>query len=98
MTTILVIDDHPTNRDLLVTLLGYRNYHVLEASNGLEGLALARAEQPDLIIADILMPTMDGYEFARQIRADSAIAQTRIVFYTATFWRKRHVSWHEPVG
>jgi signal transduction histidine kinase len=85
MTTILVIDDHPTNRDLLVTLLGYRNYHVLEAGNGLEGLALARAEQPDLIIADILMPTMDGYEFARQIRADSAIAQTRIVFYTATF-------------
>jgi signal transduction histidine kinase/CheY-like chemotaxis protein len=85
MTTILVIDDHPTNRQLLVTLLGYRNYRVLEASDGAEGLAVARAERPDLIIADILMPVMDGYEFARQIRANSAVAQTQIVFYTATY-------------
>lgn len=85
MTTILVVDDHPTNRDLLVTLLGYRNYQVLAVSSGIEGLALARAEQPDLIIADILMPTMDGFELARQIRADSTLAQTPIIFYTATF-------------
>jgi signal transduction histidine kinase len=85
MTTILVVDDHPTNRQLLVTLLGYRNYRVLEASDGVDGLALARAARPDLIIADILMPTMDGYEFARQIRADPAVARTQIIFYTATY-------------
>ncbi|MFO7540922.1 MAG: response regulator [Chloroflexota bacterium] len=85
MITILIVDDHPTNRQLLVTLLSYRDYRLLEASDGAEGLALARAERPDLIIADILMPTMDGYEFARQVRADSAVAQTQIIFYTATY-------------
>ena len=85
MATILVVDDRPLNREVLTTLLGYAGHRLLEAGDAVEGLALTRAEHPDLVIADILMPTMDGYEFVRQVRADPAIAQTPIVFYTAHY-------------
>jgi len=85
MATILIVDDCPSNRTLLVKLLGYRQHHLLEASDGLEALQLARAEHPDLIISDILMPTMDGYEFVRQLRADSVIGHTPVVFCTAHY-------------
>jgi len=85
MATILIVDDYPTNREFLVTLLGYRGHRLLEAADGAEALAQARAERPDLVIADILMPTMDGYEFVRQLRADPAIAQIQVIFYTAYY-------------
>ena len=58
MATILIVDDRPTNRELLVTLLGYRGHRLIEGDNGVEGLALARAERPDLVIADIVMPNI----------------------------------------
>lgn len=85
MATILVVDDRPVNRELLVTLLGYSGHRLLEAADGIAALALARAERPDLIIADIVMPTMDGYELARQVRADPFITATQIVFYTSSY-------------
>jgi len=85
MATILIVDDRSTNRELLVTLLGYAGHRLLEASEGETGLALARAEHPDLIITDIVMPKMDGYEFARQVRSDPAIANTQIIFVTASY-------------
>ena len=58
---------------ILVTLLGYGDHRLLQAGDGVEALADARAEQPDLVIADVLMPTMDGYELVRQLRADSRV-------------------------
>ena len=85
MATILIVDDHPVNREFLVTLLGYGGHRLLQAADGAEALVLARAEHPDLIIADILMPTMDGYELVRQLRADAAIAQTPVIFCTAHY-------------
>jgi PAS domain S-box-containing protein len=85
MAIILIVDDRPANREYLVTLLGYGGHRLLEAADGAEGLALARAERPDLVIADILMPTMDGYEFVRQLRADPAVAGTPVIFYTAHY-------------
>src|SRR5881394_3440817 len=85
MATILVVDDYSANRDFLVTLLGYAGYRLLEAMDGTEALAVVRAERPDLVIADLVMPTMDGYEFVRQLRADPAIAQTLVIFCTATY-------------
>ena len=85
MATILIIDDQPTNREYLVTLLGYGGHRLLQAADGAEGLAVAKAELPDLVIADILMPTMDGYEFVRQLRADPAIASVPVIFYTAHY-------------
>src|SRR4051794_18178986 len=85
MATVLIVDDHPTNRAFLVTLLGYAGHHLHEAADGAEALEAVRVERPDLVIADVLMPTMDGYEFVRRLRADPAIAHTPVVFYTATY-------------
>ena len=85
LTTVLVVEDGATDRELLATVLRYAGYAVVEAASGRSGLDLAREAQPDLIVADILMPTMDGYELMRELRSDSKTAQTPVVFYTATY-------------
>jgi len=85
MARVLVVDDHAANRELLVTLLTHAGHESLEASDGYLALAQVRAARPDLVICDILMPTMDGYEFVRQLRMDTDIAGTEVIFYTATF-------------
>lgn len=85
MATILVVDDVAANRDLLTTLLGYRGHRLLEAADGAGALATARVERPDLVIADILMPTMDGFEFVRRLRSEPDVAHTPVVFYTANY-------------
>jgi PAS domain S-box-containing protein len=83
MARILVIDDEPASRELLVTLLGYHGHGILVACDGAQGFSIALAEQPDLIITDILMPELDGYALATRVRADPTLARTRIMFYTA---------------
>lgn len=85
MATILIVDDHEANRELLTTLLGYRNHQTVEARDGAEGLERARAVRPDLIITDILMPTMDGYEFTHNLREDPALALIPVIFYSAHY-------------
>jgi signal transduction histidine kinase/CheY-like chemotaxis protein len=85
MGKVLVVDDHAANRDLLVTLLKYAGHEALEAEDGYLALAQVQSARPDLVICDILMPTMDGYEFVRQLRAVPEIAHTKVIFYTATF-------------
>lgn len=85
MATILVVDDHPTNREFLVTLLGYRGHHLPQAADGAEALQVARAAHPDLIISDILMPTMDGYELVRQLRADPDLGHLQVILSTAHY-------------
>src|SRR5579862_9669974 len=85
MTRVLVVDDNPTNRKLLVTLLSSEGFLTAEAADGSDGLAEARRQKPDLIISDILMPTMDGYEFIRRLRADSVLGETPAIFYTANY-------------
>ncbi len=85
MAKILIVDDYAANREFLVTLLAYKGHDLLEANDGAEALARARSTLPDLIITDILMPTMDGYEFIRQLRMDSAIANTAVIFCTADY-------------
>jgi len=85
MSTILIVDDRPTNRAFLMTLLGFTGHRLLQANDGAHALETVRAERPDLIITDILMPTMDGYEFVQQLRADPALAATRVIFYSATY-------------
>jgi PAS domain S-box-containing protein len=85
MATILVVDDRPTNREFLRTLLGYQSHRVLEANDGAEALALVKSARPDLVISDILMPTMDGYEFVHQLRADPVIAGIPVIFNTAHY-------------
>ncbi|WP_229423777.1 two-component system response regulator [Massilia frigida] len=85
MSTILIVDDRPSNRRYLSALLGHTGHRLLEAYDGAHALAQVRAERPDLIITDILMPAMDGYEFVQQLRADPELAATRVIFYSAIY-------------
>ncbi|MGZ9045746.1 MAG: EAL domain-containing protein, partial [Telluria sp.] len=89
--TILIVDDHVLNREFLRTLLGYGGHRLVQAANGVEALKVARAERPDLVISDILMPNMDGYELARALKADPGTAATPVIFYTALY-REREAS------
>jgi len=88
MAKILVVDDRAVNRQFLVTLLGYDRHQLVEAEDGTEALEKTRAERPDLIITDILMPTMNGLEFVNRLRAEEPIAQTPVIFYSATYLQR----------
>ena len=85
MATILVVDDHPTNRDVLLAILGFQGHRLLEAADGQEALEIVHDASPDLVICDILMPTMDGYEFVRRLREDPGFAGTPVIYYTAHY-------------
>lgn len=85
MATVLVVDDRPANRELARTLLGYQGHEVIEADDGAEALLLAHQRHPDLILTDIMMPGMDGWELARELRAAPDTATTPIIFLTASY-------------
>jgi diguanylate cyclase (GGDEF)-like protein/PAS domain S-box-containing protein len=85
MAKILVVDDNAGNRKLVVTLLGHEGHRMIEAVDGVDGLEAARAENPDLVISDILMPSMDGFEFVRRLRADARLHNVSVIFYTAHY-------------
>src|SRR5262249_11735171 len=80
---ILIADDQPMNRDILQTRLAAHGYEVLTAADGQEALALARAQQPDLILLDIMMPKLDGIAVCRALKADAALSFTPIILVTA---------------
>ena len=80
---VLLVEDNPTNLDLMTYLLRALGYDVASATQALEGLALARASKYDLVLADILMPDVDGFEFARRFKADKGLADTPLVAVTA---------------
>ena len=81
--TILVADDDPQILAVISRQLGRLGYRVLEASDGAAALASARANQPDLILLDVLMPHMSGWEVARAVRNDPGLQNTAIVVLTA---------------
>jgi len=85
MATILVVDDLSTNRAFLVTLLRHQGHRLLEAADGDQALVAVRAERPDLVITDVMMPVMDGYEFVRQLRLDPTTSGIPVVFSTAHY-------------
>ncbi len=85
MATILIVDDRLLNREFLVMLLKYANYDLLEAGSGVQALKIAKTEPVDLIITDILMPRMDGYELVEQLRKDPNLKKIPVIFYTATY-------------
>src|SRR5262245_9755693 len=82
---ILVAEDDPEARELLKLLLGGGDYQLLEAADGVEALDVLRAEQPDLLITDIVMPRMDGYELVRKLRQDERIAGMPVIFCSASY-------------
>jgi diguanylate cyclase (GGDEF)-like protein len=85
MATILIVDTHPANRRVYTTLLGNFGHRLLEANDGAQALELARAELPDLIITDILMPNMDGFTLVRRLRAEPLLMGLPVIFQTANY-------------
>src|SRR5262245_29111521 len=80
MATILVVEDRPINRRFLVTLLQERGHRLLQASDGEEALAIARAESPDVVIMEILTLSTDACEFAAKLEAEPTMVRPRLVF------------------
>jgi serine phosphatase RsbU (regulator of sigma subunit) len=80
---ILIVDDNPANVEIFQARLAANNYEIITASDGEEGLALAKDRLPDLILLDIMMPKMDGIEVCRHLRADSALPFMPIIMVTA---------------
>jgi class 3 adenylate cyclase len=80
---ILIVDDNPTNRDILQARLAVHKYEIIMATDGEEALAMAREKQPDLILLDIMMPKIDGIEVCRQLRADPSLPFMPIIMVTA---------------
>jgi len=80
---ILVVEDHEDNRRILRDLLGNAGYQMTEAETGEAGLAAAAAERPDLILMDIQLPGLDGYEATRRLKADPALRSIPIIVVTS---------------
>ncbi|MET0495668.1 MAG: response regulator, partial [Actinoplanes sp.] len=85
MSTVLVVDDQTSNRELVRDILVHRGHRVIEAHEGAEALGLARRQHPDLVLTDVMMPGMDGYQLAQELRTTTATADTPIVFLTANY-------------
>jgi len=83
MATLLIVDDEPQVRKLLETLLQYEGYHTLSVGSGEEALALVAEQPPDLILLDIMMPGMDGYAVANQLKDNPATANIPIIMLSA---------------
>ena len=82
-TRILVVEDQADNRRILHDLLSSVGYEILEAVTGDEGVTLATTQHPDLILMDIQLPGMDGYEATRRIKADPALHHIPIIAVTS---------------
>jgi len=80
---ILVVEDQEDNRQIVRDLLTSTDYEVMEAENGQEALAAVAKQRPDLILMDIQLPIMDGYEATRRIKADPALANIPVIAVTS---------------
>jgi two-component system cell cycle response regulator DivK len=80
---ILVVEDHEENRRIMRDLLTAAGYEMIEALTGEEGIALAERERPDLILMDIQLPGLDGYEATRRIKANPALRAIPIIAVTS---------------
>ncbi|BCY08995.1 response regulator [Actinoplanes sp. L3-i22] len=85
MVTVLVVDDRATNREIARMTLDDAGYDVIEAAEGQPALELARRWHPDLVLTDMIMPGMDGYEFVSELRADTRTADIPVLLYTANY-------------
>ena len=83
MARILVIEDNPANMQLMMYLLRAFGHHTFDATDGETGLIVAKKELPDLILCDLQMPGIDGYEVARRIRLEPQLTAMSLVAVTA---------------
>ena len=81
--TVLVVDDSPTERHVLVELLSRNGYQVITAENGEEGIEKAKSEQPDLVLMDVVMPGLNGYQATRTLTRDDATKHIPVIVCTS---------------
>ncbi|MCC2638823.1 MAG: type pili response regulator PilH [Moraxellaceae bacterium] len=82
MARILIVDDSPTETYRFREILEKHGHQVLEATNGADGVAVARAEQPDLVLMDVVMPGLNGFQATRQLTKDEETAHIPVVIVT----------------
>ena len=80
---ILIVEDQEDNRMIMRDVLSAAGYELIEAVNGKDGISRAQSDRPDLILMDIQMPVLDGYEATRQIKADPNLKSTPIIAVTS---------------
>jgi DNA-binding response OmpR family regulator len=83
MAKIVVAEDEPDIRELIAFTLRFAGHEVITGSNGLEGYDLTKAEHPDLVMFDVRMPRMTGYDACKKIKADPEIAHIPVIFLSA---------------
>lgn len=83
MAKILVVDDSPTILEVITAILTQEGHEVVTAMDGLEGLNKARSEKPDLIILDVMLPRMQGYQVCRLLKFDENYKEIPILMYTS---------------
>jgi two-component system, cell cycle response regulator DivK len=83
MTTILIVEDNEMNRDMLSRRLARKGYEVLLAVDGEMGLEVARANSPELVLMDMSLPVMDGWEATRRMKADEFLRHIPVIALTA---------------
>lgn len=83
MKKILVIEDQPQMRKNLTTILEMENFQVISAENGRRGVEMAKAEAPDLVLCDVMMPELDGFAVLRALRESPSTATLPLIFLTA---------------
>jgi DNA-binding response OmpR family regulator len=80
---VVCIEDEPEMIDLVRLILGRKGFNVIGANGGVEGLETVRQEEPDLVLLDLMMPDMDGWEVYQQMKADPALREIPVVVVTA---------------
>ena len=80
---ILVVEDNQDNREMVVKILKFKGYRVVEAVDGQEAIEMAKKEKTDLILLDIYLPKMDGYEATKRLKADATLRNIPIIALTA---------------
>jgi CheY-like chemotaxis protein len=83
MTTILIVEDNEMNRDMLSRRLARRGFEIVIAIDGETGIDVARAQRPDLVLMDMSLPVVDGWEATRRMKADPRLAHIPVIALTA---------------
>lgn len=84
---VLVVEDDTDNRHIVAKVLSVAGYEIVEAADGIEALSLAHSTQPDLILMDLALPRLDGWEATRQLKSDPATRTIPVVALTAVAMR-----------